>query len=218
MRTLLLAVLLPVLGASPLAAQSWVVDLDVDTDRDGRIEVASPEDDDGEEQWSAAKGAVFLYNNDDDNGDGVVDAEDVLVNGKGDVRDLTPVVLSPLVGLPGGWSGELTTDAEAGPWVRIYRYLGGGTWALFDPLVANPLPASVLSQRTLFAVEARDYAQTASGQAGLWGGEVLLTFRLKDAQGAVQSRDQVRLRVAPFLLHSNLDAGQREDSTIPRRA
>ena len=208
-RTLSLSLLLLPLLSSPLLAQGVTVDLDVDADRDGRVEPGSPEDDDGEELWSAAKGAVMLYNSDDDDSDGVVDASDAVVNGVEDIKDLAPLLLAPLPGLPAGWSGRLVVDAQAAPWVRIFRYTRATGWQLFDPAQHNPFPAAALGRTGVFGVEARDHAQTASAQPGLWGGEVLIEFVVEDAGGAVQGQDSVRLRVAPFVLHSNLDPVER---------
>ncbi len=186
----------------------WGADLDADADRDGTVEAGSAEDDAQEETWSAAKGAVFLYNNDDDDANGTVDATDAVVNGAPDELDLAPLVLRPLPAVPAGWTGELTVDAAARNYVRLFRNLGGGAFAVFDPATHNPLLAADLAAGVAFGVEALSYAQTSSGAAGKWSGEAPFTFVLKDASGSERSRDEVRLRVAPFLLFSNLDPGQ----------
>jgi protein-arginine deiminase len=196
------------LTAPPLLAQG-VVDLDVDADRDGRVEVSSPEDDAGEEGWSSSKGAVMLFNCDDDDGDGRLDAADSFVNGGADALDLAPVVLGALPGLPAEWSGWLTIDPSAEDQIRIFRYAGYGSWVRFDPDRDNPLASTVLTQRILFGVEALDHAQAAAAQPGLWDGEALLTFELQDGDGVAQGRDSVRLRVAPFVLYSNLAPAER---------
>ena len=103
------------------APAALLVDLDVDADRDGVVEVIGADDDAGEHLWSAAKGAVFLYNNDDDDGDGAVDAADSVVNGAADALDLAPVRLRPIRGVPSAWTGVLMVDGAAMPWVRLFR-------------------------------------------------------------------------------------------------
>jgi len=183
-----------------------IVDLDVDSDRDGVIEVAGLDDDLGEELWPAEKGAVFLYNNDDDDGNGAVDATDLDVDGAADALDLAPVLLAPIGRAGSAWVGSLEVDAEAASWVRIFRE-SGGSWTLFDPL-STPLVASDLRAGVRCGIEAPDYAQTASGEPGKWGGEVLLTVEVWNGIGVRVGRDSVRLRVAPFLLHSNLDPAE----------
>jgi len=196
------------LTCAPLAAQSVPVDLDVDADRDGKVEVTSGEDDDGEELWSTQKGAVMLFNNDDDDQDHVVDALDQTVNGPADGLDLAPLVLGGMPGLPVGWTGWLLVDGAAAPHVRIFRY-GGGNWSHFDPRLSNPLSAAQLAQRALYGIEALDYAQSEQAKPGLWDGEVLVSLVVRDAGGAIQGHDEVRLRVAPFVLHSNLSKAER---------
>src|SRR5512144_423112 len=52
-------------AAPPLTG---VVDLRADVDRDGVVELDDPGDDEGEDGWSATRGAIFLANIDDDAG------------------------------------------------------------------------------------------------------------------------------------------------------
>lgn len=193
-------------GPHRALASRLLVDLDVDTDRDGVVEVSGPDDDAGEETWSPAKGAVFLFNNDDDDGDGVADAIDGQVNGAADALDLAPVLLRPMRGAPPSWTGGIAVDAAAAPWVKLFRELGG-SWTAFDPLTTTLLAAD-LRAGVRFGIEALDYAQTATAEPGKWGGEVTLTLRVWDGYGMLAGEDAVRLRVAPFLLHSNLDPGR----------
>ena len=78
------------------------VDLDVDTDRDGRV--SDEEDEAGEELWSRERGALFMVNFDDDDLDGAIDGidfnsagepvkEDLVINGPLDAEDITPLVI-----------------------------------------------------------------------------------------------------------------------------
>lgn len=187
----------------------WGADLDVDADRDGLVEPQGAEDDAGEAGWSAALGAVVLHNADDDDGNGQVDALNGRVDGPADALDLAPLELRPLPALPAGWSGELVVDADDAPWVRLFREVAPGTWQRFDPQLHNPLDAGLLAAGARFGLEALDFAQTAVAAPGLWDGDALLTLRLLDGTGAERSRDTVSLRVAPLLLHSNLDAAEK---------
>ncbi|MBI4880327.1 MAG: hypothetical protein HY812_11815 [Planctomycetes bacterium] len=187
----------------------WGADLDADADRDGSVEPASAEDDEQEDSWSSAKGAVFLYNNDDDDLDGNLDSSDAVMNGVRDELDLAALLVRPIPSIPAGWTGEISVDSGAAHFVRLFRNLGGGAYSLFDPATHNPLANADLAAGVAFGVEALDYAQTASGAPGKWSGEALLTLVLKDGSGSERSRDEVRLRVSPFLLYSNLAQGQK---------
>jgi len=181
----------------------WSCDLDVDADRDGVVEPNSEDDDAHEAAWSSARGAVFVFNNDDDDFDGVVDAGDEWVNGTADADDLAPILLGAMRGIPLGWTGFLTIDPESAGMVRLFRE-GAAGWSLFDPDLANPIPAIDLREGISFGIEARDFAETSDGTPGKWSGEVSVTFLLKDSAGRTRSSDEVLLRVAPFVLYSNL--------------
>lgn len=187
----------------------WGADLDVDADRDGVVEPQGAEDDAGEAGWSAALGAVMLYNADDDDDNGQVDALNTRLDGPADALDLAPLRLRPLPLLPDGWSGELLVEAEAEPWVRLFLETAPGVWKRFDPLLDNPLPAALLREGTSLGIEARDFAQSAGPAPGAWDGDAALTLRLLDDAGAARASDTVSLRVAPFLLHSNLDHAEK---------
>jgi len=181
----------------------WSCDLDVDADRDGVVEPNSADDDFDEANWTSSRGAVFAFNNDDDDGDGMVDAADDWVNGTADELDLAPLLLRTAPGIPLDWSGFLTVDSDSAQWVRVFRKHAGG-WSHFDPATANPIPAIDLRDGLAFGIEARDFAQTSDGAPGKWTGEVLISFELRDGAGRTRSGDAVRLRVAPFVLYSNL--------------
>jgi len=183
-------------------------DVDVDADRDGLVEMASGQDDDDEEAWSAQRGAVFLHNADDDDGDGLVDALNTQLDGPADALDLAPVRLRAIPWLPADWTAELRVDAASDGMTRLFRDTGGGAWSLFDPDLHNPLDAADLADDIVLGIEATDFARSADGASGAWGGEVTLSLRLRDGSGVQRSQDSACLRVAPFVLHSNLDPTQ----------
>ncbi|MHC5211059.1 MAG: protein-arginine deiminase family protein [Planctomycetota bacterium] len=194
--------------SNSLSTALFAADLDVDTDRDGIVEVVSAQDDDGEETWGTARGAVFLHNADDDDGDGLVDAGDTIVNGEADLLDLAPVLVRGLPFLPPDWTGELLVDSASAGLVHLFRDEGAGVWSRFDPALHNPIAGAELAPGLAFGVEAVDFARSATGQHGQWDGEVDLTLVLRDGNGEARSQDVVCLRVAPFVLHNNLDPVQ----------
>src|SRR5437773_12532515 len=63
----------------PPPPTSLAVDLDVDTNRNGVVEVTA--DEAGEDTWSTTRGAVFYYNIDDDDNNNAEDYIDSAVNG-----------------------------------------------------------------------------------------------------------------------------------------
>ncbi len=109
-----------------------VVDILADTNRDGYV---TPDDNAGEEQWGPAQGAAFLANLDDDNGDGIVDGEDGVVNvtpdNDADRYDLAPLVINAWPEAPDGAVAWLTiTDELAARNVRIFKSLADGSYQL----------------------------------------------------------------------------------------
>ncbi len=115
------------MGCSGSSNSTDPIDILADTNRDGEV---STDDNEGEEAWSATGGAVFLPNLDDDNLDGVVDADDGVVNtsaeSDADLADLAPLVIPGWAYAPEGTTAVLTLDALSVPHVRVFQAQSSG--------------------------------------------------------------------------------------------
>lgn len=130
-------------AAGPLA-----IDIDVDTNRDTLI---NGDDEDGEDRWTKARGAFFLLNVDDDDGDGKPDAiewgqvpagaappsgdpwdpelfvEDTKINGDTDKADITQVVLRKTGPLPAGTELVLKVgSADEARAMHLFKTIAAG--------------------------------------------------------------------------------------------
>jgi protein-arginine deiminase len=193
--------------------QDPIVDLRADVDRDGVVEIDG-DDDEGEEGWSAARGAIFLANLDDDAGrcpremfpvvtpdDQLAacgDAFDEVVNGDDDLLDLARLVTVPWPAAPDDVEGTIAVAPAAR--ARIFRREGGGFVQLAGALTAAELRAGVE-----LAIEARDIVRDLA----VWDGSVDVTLSVKRAGSARPPVvDRVRLRVAPVLIHHHLSPAE----------
>jgi protein-arginine deiminase len=189
-------------------------DLRADGDRDGTVELDDPADDVDEEAWTAARGAVFLANLDDDGERcslasfplGVSDvqlaachdASDSVVNGPSDLLDLARLRVAPLPDAPDDAVGSVTVRGDAAAeHVRLFVREGDAFVALAPGKTLGPV---ALRQGVELALEGRDVVRDPL----VWDGsaDVLLTLS-RPGHGEL-SRDVVRLRVAPVVTVSHL--------------
>jgi protein-arginine deiminase len=217
-------------GVARIPATSWltaVVDIAVDADRDGTIDFGSAAEQAHEEEWSARWGASFLCNLDDDDGDGVRDAESAEVDGELDALDLARIRLAPWPDALPGSVGTLTIDAAAAPHVRIHRLGPEGSWSaalgLVGPCGAGgdascavvssvELPPEALPRGAELGIEGVHFVglEAASG----WDGMVELGWTIRDARGTAlrdeqhptDDGDRARMRAAPWTMLGNHDA------------
>ena len=219
-------------GASPVASAQGAqsvespptsglrVDLDVDTDRDGRV--SDEEDESGEELWSRERGALFMVNFDDDDLDGAIDGidfnsagepvkEDVLINGPLDAEDITPLVIRlGAAGSPESLRVLLSTPSLGH--VRAV-HLFAGTEPGLSKVWGGPMetaseidvtPWVTFGSATTFGIEGLFFRYTRPDAYGVYpeGYDGLLDLRLAvvNAQGEELGHDTVRLKVAPLLL------------------
>lgn len=157
-----------------------------DSNRDGNLDA---KDIPGRGTFDAKQGAFFLANLDDDDSDGTVDAEDDVVNGAADEKDLAPLQVQ-LAGeaLGAGNVLHLRTRCQETPcpWAALFEQTAGGWKAVDAPLA----PAPVLK----LAVEGRRFASAA------WDGLLTVEATVKTAAGQVVATDEAKLRVAPWLM------------------
>ena len=175
------------------------VRLRVDANRDGTVSDTG-DDETFRADWSAAHGAVFLANVDDDDDDDTLDGADEVVNGDGDALDLARVRVAPIAGLVEGATGRLTLTGPTTPTVRVFR-VDDGVWRRVD-LAAETLSTADLRAGVELGVESSDFP-TAT-----WPGEITLALAVTHGAEALGD-DHVVMRVAPFVVSTSLDEATR---------
>src|SRR5579883_3037584 len=80
---------------APFSTVSPVARLYADVNRDGVID---GNDDAGRDTWTSSRGAIFVYNNDDDDGKHAIDCSDSIINGPMDPRTDTVIVAGQYTG------------------------------------------------------------------------------------------------------------------------
>ena len=207
-------------SVAPAASTGVRVDLDVDTDRDGRV--TDGEDEAGEDLWTRERGALFMVNFDDDDLDGAIDGidfnsagepvkEDLVINGPLDAQDVTPLVIR----LGASSSPESLRVLLSTP--SLDQVKGVHLFAGIDPgrerLWGGPLetvreidvtPWVSFGSATTFGIEGLFFRYTQPGAYGVYaegyGGLLDLRLTVVNAQGEEVGNDAVRLKVAPLLL------------------
>ena len=206
------------------AQQPAVVSIIADANRDGVVSADDPGDRDHKIGWSTTHGASFLANVDDDDDDGVRDADDDVLNGDKDLEDLARIAVVPWVEAPEGATGKLTVDAASLDAVRLWKKGLDGTWALIAGSVgkcAGSADCQLVGEATLGTDEVR--AGVELGVEGrrfrmskdeAWSGEVSFTYRVLDRDDPTAKAfpsaehedglDTLQMRVAPWVLVGNL--------------
>lgn len=213
-------------GGTPGPVLPEPIDIAVDANRDGVVDPTDPGDQDRENEFTAEFGASFLANLDDDNADGIRDADNTYIDGDADITDLATIRVSPFAQAPDASTGILTIDPASVDSVRLWKKGLDGTWvlvggAMTDCPADGSAPCETNGQVVLgtdevragveLGIEARRFRMTLQDPAA-WTGIVQLSYTVVDAtnapvptetapQGIV---DQVTLRVAPWMLFGNL--------------
>ncbi|MFZ5468154.1 MAG: protein-arginine deiminase family protein [Myxococcota bacterium] len=205
-----------------------VIDLRVDVNRNGTVDLDDPTEDADETVWSATHGAIFLANLDDDqdrcptattSGQALTDAQyagchdasDSVVNGPDDLLDLARMWVKPWPLAPDSAVGSLELSSPADQHVRLFKS-SGGQFTLFNPLTDN-FTAAELRAGVELAIEGKDIVRDPA----VWNGYLDVTL-IVQAPGnpPVAGTDSVRLRVAPVItFHHNLSAEQVFVSRLP---
>lgn len=176
------------------ATNAEAVRLSADVDRNGVIDGA---DEFAKTAWSWERGAIFLNNCDSDSGTTNPDHADAIVNGAEDLKDLALLRLAQIPDLAPGASVTISVDAAASSRVRIFLRNGGGEYTSIHP-GGGTIPADLLRAGDVeLRIEANSFALPQ------WNGEVLVTATVSGA-GELNGSDAVRLRVAPWLMLSNI--------------
>jgi protein-arginine deiminase len=180
------------------------VDLVVDANRNGSLDRADWADDQGEDQWSLAEGAVFLVNIDDDDSDKVADAADAVVNGSADEEDLARIQVAAWPTAPDGTTGALTVDPTAVGYVRMFRHDAAG-WTVLDLRSPVLLTADEIRAGLELGIEARDFVRSTTQP---WQGVVTVELSVQ-ALGKPLGQDTVQLKASPWLVNHNMRAFDR---------
>lgn len=176
------------------------VNLAADVNRDGRVSFRA--DERGEDDWNASRGAIFLNNNDSDQNTGEPDNTDRVVNGEADLLDLALLRLKKMPGLPENGVIRISTDGASSDRVRLFYRHSDGVYKHLDHIAGATFSPSMLARDDIeLRIEANSYADRS------WNGEAVITATVTIA-GEMEESDSVRLRVAPFMLLSNLYQGR----------
>jgi protein-arginine deiminase len=196
-----------------------IVDLRADVNRDGVVDLSDPTEDEGEDTWTAGRGAIFLANIDDDLGAcpysphretlsdvelaGCHDAADAVVNGEDDLDDLARLRTAPWARAPADAEGTLTVSGAAAGQVRLFRARAGG-FQVFEPST-DRLTAEELRRGVTLAIEGKDIVR----DLGTWDGYADVVLAVTWRGGPAEPlRDTVRLRLSPVMTFHHLSPAQ----------
>jgi len=192
------------------AAPRPVADLRGDANRDGEVRF-DDDADDNDTTWSGAIGPVLLANIDDDgercaaesSEDDIAiarcnDAEDEIVNGEDDARDLARLKTRPAT-QPADATGHIEITPAAARWgVRMFQKTGPGPTDFRTVTPDTVFSSDELTRGLELAIEAKDIVRDAT----LWDGFVDLRLTVRSSGGT--ATDAVRMRVAPVLTYHHL--------------
>ena len=208
-----------------------VIDLRVDNNRNGVIDLDDATEDEGEDTWTATNGAIFLANVDDDSyrcpkgaeTASLSDAElascydgaDDIVNGESDLLDMARMVVKPWPEAPDDASAQITLQDPAANYVRVFKNNGGNWDAVGFPLVVTP---AEIRAGVELAIEGKDILRDKDAWDGMAHFQLDMDAGRAPGGGDYQDgSDSVVLRIAPLLLSHHLqkpvqtyvtDAGQ----------
>lgn len=197
-----------------------IIDIAVDTNRDGIVDPKDPTDQAGEDDWTAEHGASFLANLDDDDVDFIRDVDDEIMT---DPDDLSLITVSPWPDAPPEALGAFSIDELSAANVRVWKQApDGASWALVAGSVGpcGPTQACQLVSKlsltndevlhgVTLGVEGRSFRIDKA--KGAWTGMVDLAYSVLDKDSAPipsdenpDGIDKAKIRVAPWILFGNL--------------
>jgi len=200
--------------------QPPVIDILVDANRDGELDA---DDEEGKNEWTLDHGASYLANLDDDDSNGVRDADDEVINGDTDFDDLAYIVVAPWADAPRNTTGVFTLDDASAANARLWKQGADGAWVLvggsLGPCDSPTAPCQTVPtiafdttevrRGVTLAIEARAFK--TSNDMGAWSGYTQLTYSLHDSKDQIITTDTrpdgfdyAVMRVAPWMLNGNL--------------
>jgi protein-arginine deiminase len=171
-----------------------------DVDRNGIVEFET--DESGKNDWMPQRGAIFFNNNDSDQDTKTPDHADDVVNGPNDLKDLAVIKVRKIPGLTEDFQAGVSVDEASLSRVRLFLLSLEGEYFPLDLRSDKNINPLQLTRTDLeLRIEANSYAD------GDWSGEADVTITVKSPEEEVLS-DSVKLKVAPFLLLSNIQKGK----------
>lgn len=198
------------------------IDLRVDNNRNGVIDLDDPTEDLNEEEWGVANGAVFLPNIDDDEGKcpkgpdassvpdvdlaACHDGNNEVIDGPDDLADLARIVVKPWPQAPDNASGQVWIADPAPAFVRVFRNVQGNWQAVQLPTFLN---ADDIRNGVELAIEGKDVLR----DLGQWDGMVTAQLDVDggtsaDGRAYPDGSDVVKLRLAPLTLMHHLQKAE----------
>lgn len=185
--------------SSQKSASEIKIQIAADVNRDGKVEFDA--DNQEKNKWTSERGAIFFNNNDSDQNTKKPDYADAVVNGSEDLRDLAVLKVKKIPGLPKDSRVVISVDDASLDRIRIFLKAVDNDYKPLNLTDDGNIDPALLRQKDLeLRVEANSYADKS------WSGETEVTAIVKSSNGETQS-DSVRLKVAPFILLSNLNTG-----------
>jgi len=171
-----------------------------DVNRDGKVEFDA--DESGKNMWVPTRGALFFNNNDSDLDSKEPDHADDVINGDKDLEDLAVLKLKRISNLPENSRISISVDDPSLSRVNLFQKVAKNEYEIVDPAADGNIDQARLMDEDLeLRIEANSYAD------GSWSGitEVLVSAKTPDGKTHLNS---VKLKVAPFILLSNLNEGK----------
>ena len=185
--------------SSQKSASEIKVQIVADVNRDGKVEFEG--DNKGKNTWTLERGAIFFNNNDSDQKTKTPDHADAVVNGPEDLKDLAVLKVRKIPDLPKDSRVVISVDDASLGRVRLFLKGVDNDYKPLNLTADGNIDPTLLSQTDLeLRIEANSYADKS------WSGETEVTATVKSPNGETRS-DSVRLKVAPFILLSNLNKG-----------
>ncbi|MBN2246813.1 MAG: hypothetical protein JW755_13330 [Candidatus Aminicenantes bacterium] len=176
------------------------ISMAADTNRDGQVDLET--DCIGANNWTIQRGAVFLNNCDSDQDIGVPDHADVIVNGEEDLKDLALIKVRRIQNLPEDSRVSISVDKSSEKRVRIFVKNRNEDLESIDLGKERNIAVEQLRRADLdLWIEANSFADFE------WNGFTRVKIKLELANGG-RIEKAVVLKVAPFLLLSNLQRGR----------
>lgn len=185
----------------PVNVQAPFADIDVDTNRDGVIDAT---DEEGEDIFTSARGAVVLSNVDDDDQDGERDILDDEVDGEADLLDMAQVRIGRSTALLASDTVMLRIEPpEARDRMRMHLQDDDGDFSVFfSPQGDAPeIDADALRGGDMIL-----YVEVI-GRGAVWDGTLDLTLEV-ERDGEILASDAVRIESAPVIFPDNTEIPQ----------
>jgi protein-arginine deiminase len=181
------------------SASEIKVQIAADVNRDGKVEFGA--DNQGKNRWTLKSGAIFFNNNDSDQNTKKPDYADAVVNGPKDLRDLAVLRVKKIPDLPEDSRIVISVDDASLGRVRLFLKAVDNDYKPLNPKADGNIDPAQLGRADLeLRIESNSYADKS------WNGETEVTLTVISPNGETKS-DSVRIKVAPFILLSNLNAG-----------